>query len=53
MTVYKQLNKFKEDTNKELSEIWKTMQDMKGEFNKDIESFKNWKLWKQKSPKVI
>jgi hypothetical protein len=29
------LNEFKEDTNKQLNEIRKIMQDMKGELNKD------------------
>jgi hypothetical protein len=34
------LNELKEDTNKQLNKIRETMQDMKGEFNKDIESLK-------------
>jgi hypothetical protein len=35
--IHTHLNEFIEDTNKEVDEIRKTMQDMKGEFNKDIE----------------
>jgi hypothetical protein len=33
--IYKYLNEFKENTNKQLNKIRKTMQDMKGEFNSD------------------
>jgi division protein CdvB (Snf7/Vps24/ESCRT-III family) len=35
--IVKILNEFKEDMNKQLSKIRKTMQNMKGQFNKEIE----------------
>jgi hypothetical protein len=35
--MYEHLNEFKENTNKQLNVIGKTMKDMKEEFNKDIE----------------
>jgi hypothetical protein len=37
----KHLNKLKEDTNEQLNEIRKPIEDMRGEFNRDIESVKH------------
>jgi hypothetical protein len=38
--IYKHLRKFKENTNKQQNEIRKTIQNLKGEFNKDTEILK-------------
>jgi chaperonin cofactor prefoldin len=38
--IYKYLNEFKENTNKQLNKIRKTMQDMKMEFSKVTEILK-------------
>jgi predicted nucleic acid-binding Zn-ribbon protein len=38
--IFKKMKKFKEDTNKQLNKIGKTVQDMKEEFNKDKEILK-------------
>jgi Sec-independent protein translocase protein TatA len=39
--MYERLNEFKKNTNKQLNGIRKAMQDMKQEFDKDIDSLKN------------
>jgi hypothetical protein len=39
--MYKHLNEHKEDRKNEISEIWKTLQVVKGELNKDIKYLKN------------